>query len=64
MENEIKDIKNYHINYPSKNALFTRIIEHKHFEPHNKEFQKRKKELLVKNLVKKRIKQKKSILSN
>jgi len=48
LENEIKDIKNYHINYPSKNVLFTRIIEHKHFEPHNKELQEKKKRVISK----------------
>jgi len=65
-ENEIKDIENYQgeaiINYPSKNAPFTRIIEHKNFEPHNKELQEKKKLLLVKNSVKNGMKQKKDII--
>ena len=51
-ENEVKDIENYQgeaiINYPSKNVPFTRIIEHKHFEPHNKELQEKKKTIISK----------------
>jgi len=51
-EREIKDINNYQgaavINYPSKDVPYTRIIEHKHFEPYNKELQKMKKTIISK----------------
>jgi len=51
-ENEVKDIENFQgeaiINYPSKNVPFTRIIEHKHFEPYNKELQEKKKTIISK----------------
>ena len=36
------------MNYPSKNVPFTRVIEHKHFEPHNKELQEKKKTIISK----------------
>ena len=46
-ENEIKDTDNYQgnavINYASKDMPYTRVIEHKHFEPYNKEVQEMKK---------------------
>jgi UDP-galactopyranose mutase len=46
-DNEIKDTDNYQgnavINYASKAVPYTRVIEHKHFEPHNKEVQELKK---------------------
>ena len=46
-ENEIKDTDNYQgnavINYASKDVPYTRLIEHKHFEPYNKEVQEMKK---------------------
>ena len=46
-ENEIKDTDNYQgnavINYASKDVPYTRVIEHKHFEPYNKEVQEMKK---------------------
>ena len=42
-DNEIKDTKNYQgnavINYASRDVPYTRVIEHKHFEPYNKEVQ-------------------------
>ena len=42
-DNEIKDTSNYQgnavINYASKGVPYTRVIEHKHFEPYNKEVQ-------------------------
>ena len=51
-ENEVKDIENYQgaavMNYPSKNVPYTRVIEHKHFEPHNKELQEKKKTIVSK----------------
>ena len=51
-ENEIKDTNNFQgaavINYPSKGVPYTRIIEHKHFEPYNKELQKMKKTIISK----------------
>ena len=46
-DNEIKDTDNYQgnavINYASKDMPYTRVIEHKHFEPYNKEVQEMKK---------------------
>ena len=46
-DNEIKDTDNYQgnavINYASKAVPYTRVIEHKHFEPYNKEIQEKKK---------------------
>ena len=46
-DNEIKDTDNYQgnavINYASKDVPYTRVIEHKHFEPYNKEVQELKK---------------------
>ena len=46
-ENEIKHTDNYQgnavINYASKDVPYTRVIEHKHFEPYNKEVQEMKK---------------------
>jgi UDP-galactopyranose mutase len=46
-DNEIKDTDNYQgnavINYASKDVPYTRVIEHKHFEPYNKEVQEMKK---------------------
>ena len=47
LDNEIKDIANYQgaavINQPDKSVPYTIIIEHKHFEPHNKEIQEKQK---------------------
>ena len=49
-DNEIKDTDNYQgnavINYASKNVPYTRVIEHKHFEPYNKEIQEKKKTVI------------------
>ena len=49
---EIKDIENFQgaavINFPDKNVPYTRIIEHKHFEPHNLELKKKKKTVISK----------------
>ena len=46
-ENEIKDTDNYQgnavINYADKQVPYTRVIEHKHFEPYNKQVQEKKK---------------------
>ena len=54
-ENEVKNIENFQgeaiINYPSKNTPFTRIIEYKHFEPHNKELQEKKKTIISKEFI-------------
>jgi len=51
-ENEIKDTNNFQgaavINYPSKGVPYTRIIEHKHFEPYNKELQNYNKTIISK----------------
>ena len=51
-ENEVKDVENYQgaavMNFPDKNVPYTRIIEHKHFEPHNKELQAMKKTIISK----------------
>ena len=49
-DNEIKDTDNYQgnavINYASKDVPYTRVIEHKHFEPYNKEIQEKKKTVI------------------
>ena len=46
-DNEIMNISNYQgnavINYPDKEVPYTRVIEHKHFEPYNKLVQEKKK---------------------
>eukprot|EP00833_Pecoramyces_ruminatium_P010556 jgi/Orpsp1_1/1184588/evm.model.c7180000090124.1 len=51
-ESEVKDTSNFQgaavINYPSKDVPYTRIIEHKHFEPYNKELQELKKTIISK----------------
>ena len=51
-ENEVKEVENYQgcsvMNFPDKNVSYTRIIEHKHFEPHNKEVQSMKKTIISK----------------
>ena len=36
------------INQPDKNVPYTRVIEHKHFEPYNKELQEKKKTVVSK----------------
>ena len=45
--NEIMETDNYQgnavINYPDNDVPYTRVIEHKHFEPYNKEVQAKKK---------------------
>ena len=51
-DNEIKEVANFQgaavINQPDKNVPYTRVIEHKHFEPHNKEIQEKKKTVVSK----------------
>ena len=51
-DNEVKDVANFQgaavINHPDKNVPYTRVIEHKHFEPHNKELQEKKKTVVSK----------------
>ena len=51
-DNEIKEMANFQgaavINQPDKNVPYTRVIEHKHFEPHNKEVQEMKKTVVSK----------------
>ena len=51
-DNEVKDVENFQgaavINHPDKNVPYTRVIEHKHFEPHNKELQEKKKTVVSK----------------
>ena len=42
-ENQVKNVSNFQgnavINYPDSEVPYTRVIEHKHFEPYNKEVQ-------------------------
>ena len=49
-DNEIIDNSNYQgnavINYADKEVPYTRVIEHKHFEPYNKEIQEKKKTVI------------------
>ena len=49
-DNEIIDVNNYQgnavINYPDQDVPYTRVIEHKHFEPYNKEIQEKKKTII------------------
>ena len=49
-ENEIKDTDNYQgtsvIHYPDVDIPYLRVIEHKHFEPHNNEVQEKKKTVI------------------
>ena len=49
-DNEILDVDNYQgnavINYADKKVPYTRVIEHKHFEPYNKEIQEKKKTII------------------
>jgi len=49
-DNEIKETDNYQgnavINYASKDVPYTRVIEHKHFEPYNKEVQELNKTVI------------------
>ena len=51
-DTEIKEVANFQgaavINQPDKNVSYTRIIEHKHFEPYNKEIQEMKKTVISK----------------
>ena len=51
-ETEVKDVANFQgaavINQPDKDVPYTRIIEHKHFEPYNKELQEMKKTVISK----------------
>ena len=51
-DNEIKNVTNFQgvavINYPDKSVPYTRVIEHKHFEPYNKEIQEKKKTIVSK----------------
>ena len=51
-DTEIKDVANFQgaavINHPDKNVPYTRVIEHKHFEPHNKKIQDMKKTVISK----------------
>ena len=49
-EDKIFDVANYQgnavINHPDKDEPFTRVIEHKHFEPYNKEVQEKNKTIV------------------
>ena len=49
-DSEILDIDNYQgnavINHADKEVPYTRVIEHKHFEPYNKELQEKKKTVI------------------
>ena len=49
-DNEVIDVDNYQgnavINYADKEVPYTRVIEHKHFEPYNKEIQAKKKTVI------------------
>ena len=49
-ENEIKDTDNYQgtsvIHYPDVDIPYLRVIEYKHFEPHNNEVQEKKKTVI------------------
>jgi len=51
-DTEIKDVANFQgaavINHPDKNVPYTRVIEHKHFEPHNNKIQEMKKTVISK----------------
>jgi len=51
-KNEVKYTNNFQgaavINYPSRDVPYTRVIEHKHFEPFNKEIQKMNKTVISK----------------
>ena len=51
-DNEVKDVANFQgaavINQPDKKVPYTRVIEHKHFEPHNQELQEKKKTVVSK----------------
>ena len=51
-DNEVKNVANFQdapvINYPDKNVPYTRVIEHKHFEPLNKEVQELPKTVVSK----------------
>ena len=51
-DTEIKEVANFQgaavINHPDKNIPYTRVIEHKHFEPHNKKIQEMKKTVISK----------------
>ena len=49
-KNEVKNVANFQgnavINYPDPDVPYTRVIEHKHFEPYNKEIQEKKKTVI------------------
>ena len=49
-DNKILNEANYQgnavINYPDKEVPYTRVIEHKHFEPYNKQIQEKKKTVI------------------
>jgi UDP-galactopyranose mutase len=49
-KNEVKKVANFQgnavINYPDPDVPYTRVIEHKHFEPYNKEIQEKKKTVI------------------
>ena len=51
-DTEVKDVANFQgaavINQPDKNVPYTRVIEHKHFEPYNKELQAKPKTVVSK----------------
>ena len=51
-DTEVKDVANFQgaavINQPDKNVPYTRVIEHKHFEPYNKELQEKQKTVVSK----------------
>ena len=49
-ENKVEKVANFQgnavINYPDPDVPYTRVIEHKHFEPYNKEIQEKKKTVI------------------
>ena len=55
-ENEIKNTSNFQgsavIHYPELNINYTRVVEHKHFDPYNKKYRKKIRLLSVMNILK------------
>lgn len=49
-ENKVKKVANFQgnavINYPDPDVPYTRVIEHKHFDPYNKDLQEKKKTVI------------------
>ena len=65
-DNEVMDVDNYQgnavINYADQEVPYTRVIEHKHFEPYNKEIQEKKKTVVSYEYSEKWVKLKKDII--